>query len=124
MTKKQSSQKKTVAVIESAEIYDVFDLWKRKPRALTFNDTDVIVLTARANGKAIQETFFTCLKSDGTFALKTPSILSDGRRQKLANFISHYFHAANPEKYNVREESKKWKGTTVELDEQGFIFIP
>ena len=123
MTKEQASQKKT-AVIQSVNIYDVFDLWKRKPKALTFNDTDVIVVAVQVDGKIIQETFFTCLKSNGTFALKTPSRLSDGRRQKLANFISHYFHAANPEKYNVREESKKWKGTKVELDEQGFIFTP
>lgn len=123
MTKKQSSQKKT-AVIKAATIYDVFDLWKRKPKALTFNDTDVIVLAAQADGETIQETFFTCLKSDGTFALKTPSRLSQSRRQKLANFISYYFHASDPEKYNVREESKKWKGTKLELDEQGFIFIP
>jgi hypothetical protein len=123
MTKKQASQKKT-AVIQSVNIYDVFDLWKRKPKALTFNDTEVIVVSAQADGKSIQETFFTCLKSDGTFDLKTASRLSHGRRQKLANFISHYFHAPNPEKYNVREESKKWKGTTVELNEPGFIFIP
>lgn len=123
MTKEQYSQKKT-AVIQSANIYDVLDLWKRKPKALAFNDTDVITLTAQTGGETIEETFFTCLKPDGTFYLSTPSRLSHSRRQKLANFISHYFHAADPEKYNVREEIKKWKGTTVELNEQGFIFIP
>ncbi|MBI5391585.1 hypothetical protein HZB00_01135 [Candidatus Woesearchaeota archaeon] len=123
MTKTSSSQKKT-AVIQSAKIYDVLDLWKRKPKALAFNDTDVIVLAVQADGKTIEETFFTCLKPNGTFAISTPSRLSHGRRQKLANFISHYFHAKNPEKYNVREENKKWKGATVELDEHGFIFIP
>ncbi len=123
MTKKQSSQKKT-AVIQAVNVYDVFDLWKRKPKALTFNDTDVIVLAAQADGETIQETFFTCLKPDGTFTIRTASRLSHGRRQRLANFISHYFHVKDPEKYNVREESKKWKGTKVELNEQGFIFIP
>ncbi len=111
------------AVIQNAKIYDVFDLWKRKPKQLAFNDTDVIIVTVKAGDKKIEETFFTCIKPDGTFNLKTPSRLSHARREKLARFLKYYFKVKNPEEYNLRKGIKEWKGKKVDLEED-HIFIP
>lgn len=111
------------AVIQDVKIFDVWDLWKRKPKHLAFNDTDVIIVTAKAGKKEVQETFYTCIKPDGTFALKTPSNLSHVRRVKLAKFLKYYFNVKDPEEYDLREGIKKWKGKKVEIEE-GFIFIP
>lgn len=110
------------ATIVSAKIYDVLDLWRKKPRQLAFNDTDAIVVTAKRGGKEIKETFFTCLKPDGTFSLKTPNTRSQFRRNKLAKFIKYYFKK-DPEEYNLKEDIKDWKGKKVDLKE-GFIYIP
>lgn len=111
------------AVIEDVKIYDVFDLWGRKPKQLAFNDTDVIIVTAKAGDKEVKETFFICLKPDGTFNLKTPSRVSRARREKLARFLKYYFKVKDPEDYNLKEEIKGWRGKKVDL-EGGYIFIP
>jgi len=111
------------ATIVNAKIYDVLDLWRKKPRQLAFNDTDVVIVTAKRGGKEIKETFFTCIKPDGTFALKTPNKMSHARREKLAKFIKYYFKVKDPEEYNLKENIKQWKGKKVEL-EKDFIYIP
>ena len=111
------------ATIVKAKIYDVLDLWRKKPRQLAFNDTDAIVVTAKTGKKEIKETFFTCIKPDGTFNIKTPNKISHARREKLAKFIKYYFKVKDPEEYNLKENIKQWKGKKVEL-EKDFIYIP
>lgn len=111
------------AVIQDAKIYDVWDLWKKKPRHLAFNDTDVILVNVKAGERMVQETFITCIKPDGTFSLETPNRRSHARRAKLAKFLKYYFNVKNPEEYNLREGIKKWVGKKVELEGR-FIFIP
>lgn len=107
---------KMKATITEAKLYDVFDLWRRKPRQLAFNDTDVIVVKAKAGNKTITQTFFTCLKGDGTFSTKTPSRRSKARRNELAHFIKYYFKIENPEEYNIKERIHEWKGQDVEVE--------
>lgn len=111
------------AIIKDVKIYDVFDLWKRKPKRLAFNDTDVIIVTAKAGDKVIRETFFTCIKPDGTFNLNTPNRISHARREKLARFLRYYFKVKDPEEYNLKTKIKEWKGKKVDL-EKDYIFIP
>jgi len=111
------------ATIINAKIYDVLDLWRRKPRQLAFNDTDVVIITAKTAGKEIKETFFTCIKPDGTFALKTPNRISRARREKLAKFIKYYFKVEDPEEYNLKENIKQWEGKQIELEKDS-IYIP
>ena len=120
MAKKQSERQ--FAVIKQAKLYDVFDIFNRKPRQLAFNDTDAVVVTAAREGKEFRETFYTCIKGDGTFSLKTPKKTSHAKRQKLANFIKYYFKA-DPEEYNLKEKIKDWPGKKVEL-ENDYIFVP
>ncbi|MDI6722944.1 MAG: hypothetical protein QMD97_05265 [Candidatus Aenigmarchaeota archaeon] len=110
------------ATIVDAKLYDVYDLWKRKPRQLAFNDIDVIVVKVKSGDKEIEETFFTCLKGNGTFSTNTPSRRSVARRNKLARFLMHYF-GAEPKCYNLKEGIKGWKGRHVEIKDD-MIFIP
>lgn len=115
------------ANIKDARIYNVFDLWRRKPRQLAFNDTEVIVVTVKVGDKEIKEDFFICLKPDGTFSIKTPNRTSEARRQKLASFLKYYFKIKEPEHYNLKENIKKWIGEQVEIvkgDKINYIFIP
>ena len=116
------------AVIVEAKIYSVFDLWKRKPKCLTFNDTDVIIVTAQVKGgEKIRETFFTCLKADGTFSLKTPNQIAESRRQKLARFLTGYKFTDSPEDYNLVDNISKWKNKEVKIIRdkgENYIFIP
>ncbi|MBI5347220.1 MAG: hypothetical protein HZB66_01275 [Candidatus Aenigmarchaeota archaeon] len=110
------------AVIVDAKLYDVYDLWKKKPRQVAFNDTDAIVVKVKSGNKEIKETFFTCLKGDGTFSTKTPSKRSAAMRNKLARFLMYYFDT-NPEEYNLKENIKDWKGRRVQIKDDR-IFIP
>ena len=114
-------------MIEDAKIYKVFDLWKRKPKCLTFNDTDVIVVTAKIkDGEKVKETFFTCLKADGTFSLKTPNRIARSRRERLAKFLTYYELTDSPEEYNLVDNINKWKNKTVKVVKDGgenYIYI-
>ena len=120
--------KKKNAVITDAKIYKVFDLWKRKPKCLTFNDTDVIVVTAKAvRGEEVRETFFTCLKADGTFSLDTPNHIARLRREKLAKFLTYYKLTNSPEEYNLVDNICKWKNKKVKVIREGgahYIYVP
>lgn len=119
---------KSVGTIEDAKIYKVFDLWRRKPKCLTFNDTDVITVTAKTlEGKKAKETFFTCLKGNGTFSLKTPNHIAHFRRAKLAKFLTYYKFTNSPEDYNLVDNISKWKNKEVEIVKDGgenYIYIP
>ena len=91
------------AFITEAKIYDIFDLFRRKPRGLGFNDTDVIVIEAKSKEGDIRvkENFFTCLKGNGTFSLKAPSRMSRATRGRLARFLTYYHLTDDPEKYDL-----------------------
>ena len=120
---------KVSATIQDAKIYKISDLWHRKPRGLKFNDTDAVVITLRAqDGSTIKETFYFCLKPDGTFNAKTVSKDHGGaRRRRLASFLKHYKIADNVEEYNLKEGIKQWKGMEVsvsKVDDSGFIYVP
>jgi len=39
------------ATMVNARIYDVLDLWRKKPKQLAFNDTDAIIVTAKRGGR-------------------------------------------------------------------------
>ncbi|MFH1337565.1 MAG: hypothetical protein ABIH55_01685 [Nanoarchaeota archaeon] len=107
-------------VIKDVKLYDVLDLWRRKPKGLFFADTDAIVVTLSSG---VKEIFFTCLKGDGTFSIKTPNRTSQVHRQRLADFIKHYFNVKNPEEYDVKEGIKSWKGKSVNIGKGGFIIL-
>ncbi|MBL7148084.1 MAG: hypothetical protein ISS82_04630 [Nanoarchaeota archaeon] len=111
------------ATIKDVKIYDVLDLWRRKPRQLKFDDTDVIVVTTKVGKKEVKETFFTCIKPDGTFNIETPNRVSRARRKKLVDFLKHYKFTKNPKDYNLKENIKQWKGKKVEVDKEGYILI-
>ena len=116
------------ARIEEVEIKKISDIWKRKPRGLRFNDTDALIITLKTKeGKTIRDTFYFCLKPDGTFNVNTVSKDSSrARRRRLANFLRHYKLADNIKDYNLREGIETWKGkwvTIIEVDGSGFISV-
>lgn len=124
-----AEKEKVEAVIEDAKIQKISDLWARKPRGLQFNDTDALIVTAKTKaGKTINETFYFCLKPDGTFNIGTVS--KDGshlRRQRLGDFLTHYGLAKEVKGYNIKEEVEKWKGKKIEVvlyKDNGYIYIP
>lgn len=112
------------ATITNVEIRDVQDVWRKKPSLLKFNDTDLVIVTAKTGKKEVRETFFTCIKPNGTFKLWTPNKVSRLRREKLASFMRHYLRVRNPENYNLKEKIKEWKGKKVKVDKEGYIVIP
>lgn len=120
---------KPKGVIVEAKICDIYDLFRRKPRGLGFNDTDVIVVKAktRKGETEVKENFFTCLKGNGTFSLNAPSRLSQASRKRLARFLTYYNFTDNPEEYDLVKNIEKWKNKEVEIaQEKGkkYIFIP
>jgi len=119
---------KVSATIQDAKIYKISDLWRRKPRGLKFNDTDALVITLRAqDGSTIKETFYFCLKPDGTFNVNTVSRDSQARRRRLASFLKHYKITGNVDEYNLKEGVTKWKGiqvVTIKVGDSGFIYVP
>jgi len=120
---------KVNATIQDAKIYKISDLWRRKPRGLKFNDTDALVITLRAqDGSTIKETFYFCLKPDGTFNVNTVSRdSSQARRRRLASFLKHYKITGNLDEYNLKEGIKRWKGievAAIKVGDSGFIYVP
>lgn len=120
---------KISATIQDAKIYKISDLWSRKPKGLKFNDTDAIVITLKTpDGHTVKETFYFCLKPDGTFNVNTVS--KDGshvRRLRLASFLKHYKITDNVDEYNLKEGVKKWKGkqvTVIKADDSCFTYVP
>lgn len=120
---------KASATIVDAKIHKISELWSRKPKGLKFNDTDAIVLTLKVkDGSTLKETFYFCLKPDGTFNVNTVS--KDGshvRRLRLASFLKHYGITDNVDEYNLKEGIEKWKGkqvTVMKADDQSFVYVP
>ena len=106
---------KIQASITGAKILSVYDIWKRKPANLGFEDTDVLIVEAKAGKSKIKETFFICLKPDGTVSWKSLSKRSDVRRKKLADFLKHYKLAEDLKTYNLKEGIKKWIGRQIKV---------
>ncbi|MDI6708651.1 MAG: hypothetical protein QMD21_00670 [Candidatus Thermoplasmatota archaeon] len=124
-----AEEKRVEAVIKEAKIRKIVDLWSHKPRGLQFNDTDALIVTAETEaGKIINETFYFCLKPDGTFNIDTVSKNgSHVRRQRLASFLTHYKITDTPKSYNIKEGVEKWKGKKIEIvpyKDEGYIYIP
>jgi hypothetical protein len=120
---------KVSATIQDANIYKISDLWRRKPRGLKFNDTDALVISLRAqDGSTIKETFYFCLKPDGTFNINTVSKDNSGaRRRRLASFLKHYKITDNADEYNLKEGIKRWKGievAVIKVGDSGFVYVP
>lgn len=116
------------ARIEEVEIKKISEIWRKKPRGLRFNDTDALIITLKTeDGKTIRDTFYLCLKPDGTFDVDTLRRDSSmARRQRLAIFLKHYNLADNIENHNLREGIETWKGEWVsilEVDGSGFIVV-
>lgn len=115
------------AVIESAKIYRIGELFKKKPRGLKLNETDALVITARTGtGDLATRTFYLCLKPDGT--LEEDTICANGsrsRRKRLISFLRYYGIADNLERYNLRDGIGKWTGKDVMvLPPGGIIYVP
>jgi len=120
---------KISATIEDAKIYKISDLWKRRPRGLKFNDTDALIVTLKtSDGGVIKETFYFCLKPDGTFNVDTVSKdSSHARRLRLARFLKHYKIKDNVREYNLKKEVENLRGkevTVMKCDSYGFIYVP
>ena len=126
----EMSRLKTInATIQDAKTYKISDLWRKKPRGLKFNDTDALVITLRTHdGSTIKETFYFCLKPDGTFNVNTVSRDGGGaRRRRLASFLKHYKITGNVNEYNLKEGIKRWKGievSAIKVGNSGFIYVP
>ncbi|MCW3988036.1 MAG: hypothetical protein NWE87_06940, partial [Candidatus Bathyarchaeota archaeon] len=110
--------------IEDAKIRKITQLWTKKPRGLNFNDTDALIIDLKTeDGRKIRETFYFCLKPDGSFNVGT--ISRDGshlRRLKLANFLKHYGMTEDVKKYNIKEDVDQWKGREVMLTKSRGVF--
>ncbi len=121
---------KVKAVIEDAGVYKIGDLFTKKPYGLKINETDAIVVTAKAKGgdRVVTRTFYFCLKPDGTFYEE--SIARNGsraRRRRLASFLRHYKIAEDVDSYNIKKRIGEWKGVSVDvipIEKDGIIYVP
>lgn len=112
-----------------AKINKIVDLFKRKPKGLQFNDTDALSVIAKTqDGRTVNETFYFCLKPDGTFNIGTVSMSrGHGRRKRLADFLNYYKITDTVKGYNIKEGIKNWKGKKVEVvpyEDNGYLYIP
>lgn len=118
------------AIIEEAGVHKIVgDLFTRKPPGLRFNETDAVVVTARADdGRRVTTTFYLCLKPDGTFeeeSLGTDA--SRARRHKLASFLRYYRFAEDVGTYNLKDKVGDWIGKAVEVlsvEKGATIYVP
>lgn len=116
------------ATIQDAKIYKISKLWKRKPGPLGFEDTEAVVVTVKTNdGKKVRDTFYTCIKPDGTFDVKALSTGTKARRLRLANFLEYYKFTDKIKGYKITEQIKGWGGKKVKIISHKHgdsIFIP
>ncbi len=105
------------AEITGARIVDVFDIWAKKPQGLAFGDTDAIVVAMKLpDGTTVEETFYVCIKADGTFDPRSISRRSMAQRSKFRRFLEKYIvgEKGDIRHYNVAAEIKNWKGRGVD----------
>jgi hypothetical protein len=117
------------AVIETAEIHKISDLFRRKPPGLRFNETDALIISARTEGgKEVRATFYFSLKPDGTFEediLGTSA--AKARRHRLAAFLRYYNITKDVNKYKLKERVNELKGRSIEatpIDGEVAIYFP
>ena len=125
---REDSVTKKDATIQDAKIYKISKLWKRKPGPLGFEDTEAVVVTVKTNdGKKVRDTFYTCIKPDGTFDVKALSTGAKARRLRLANFLKYYKIADEIKGYKITEQIKGWEGKKVKVVSHKHgdsIFVP
>lgn len=105
------------AEITGARIVDVFDIWKKKPQGLGLGDTDAVVVAVKLpDGAVAEETFYVCIKADGTFDRRSISRRSMAQRGKFRGFLEKYVLEGKGDirHYNVAAEIKNWKGREVD----------
>lgn len=114
------------AEITNVDIRRVNSIWKRKPKGLGFEDTDALIVKAKSD-KPVAETFYICLKPDGTFEPKAINKNSQAFRSRLVRFLKYYRLADQIKGYNLREGVKKWVGKKVKVESvenRDYIYIP
>ena len=121
---------KIKAKIEEARIEKISDIWRRKPGTLRFNETEALVVIARAGDQMIIDTFYFCLKSDGTFDVDIAGVGHAGsraRRARLVSFLRYYGIVDESGDCNLAEAVKTWVGKSVEVvlfKDGGCIYVP
>jgi hypothetical protein len=105
------------AVVEEAKVQKISDVFPRKPPGLRFNETDVLIVIAKANdGKQIGATFYFSLKPDGTFEEEIlGKDAAKARRHNLASFLRYYRLTDDINRYKLKERISELKGQEVEL---------
>ena len=117
------------AVIESAEVYKISDIFRAKPPGLRFNENDALVVTARSDdGRMFKSIFYFSLKPDGTFEEEILGVdAAKFRRHKLAAFLRYYKIAEDVSVYKLKNRVGELKGLNVEAVSQDgnmAIYVP
>ncbi|MGA9099079.1 MAG: hypothetical protein WB392_09140 [Methanotrichaceae archaeon] len=117
------------AVIESADVYKISDLFRAKPRGLRFNETDALVVMARSDdGRKFKSIFYFSLKPDGTFEEEILGAdAAKFRRHRLAAFLRYYKIAEDASVYKLKNRVGELKGLNVEavpVDSDMAIYVP
>lgn len=110
------------AGIMSAKIVDIFDLWKKKPQGLGLGDTDAIVVAMKLpDGAVVKETFYVCIKADGTFDPESISRRSMAQRSRFRRFLGKYIigEKGDIRHYNIAAGIGSWKGREVDCSPIG-----
>lgn len=105
------------AEITGARIVDVLDVWKKKPQGLGLGDTDAIVVAMKLpDGTVVKETFYVCVKADGTFDPESLSRRSMAQRSRFRRFLGKYILEGKDNicHYNVAAGIGSWKGREVD----------
>ncbi len=120
--------KRVHGTIEDVSLHRIYELFNRKPSGLKFNDTDALVITVKTeDGKKINNTFYFCLKPDGTFDQRPISHGSRARIQRLVSFLTYYGITGDVGRYNIKEKISEFKGRSLEVllsEKDGMIYIP
>ena len=117
------------AVIESADVYKISDLFRTKPAGLRFNETDALVVVAKLDdGRMFKSIFYFSLKPDGTFEEEILGMdAAKFRRHRLAAFLRYYRIAEDASEYKLKTRVCELKGLNVEaipVDGNMAIYVP
>ncbi len=113
--------------IKGVAIKKVNSIWKRKPKGVGFEDTDAVIVTVAESDKLMAETFFICLKADGTFDPKAINKTSQAHRSRFVKFLKCYGLADEIKGYNLQEKTKEWIGKKVKIVSSrsgDYVYIP
>lgn len=123
------AMEKVKAVIENAQVLKISDLFHKKPPGLRFNETDALVVSARAeDGRIASATFYLSLKADGTFdEYPMGHDAVKARRHRLAEFLRYYGITDNVDNFKLKERANDLMGRTVEavsIGKEAAIYVP